>query len=250
MRLRLEVVDVAQNGRVDTAVVYRLQPANLHRPPPFLTFADRELLERLSRNAPDWLQASAGILPDSPELDWLRRLLETGSAKREYLLVMLQELVEEGRVILVFSQFRRMLEWIARDLVAAGIEHLMLTGCTRDRQAVIDGFQQGAGQVFRISLKAGGTGLNLTRADTVIFYDPWWNDAAESQATDRAYRIGQTQPVFVYRLLAEDTVEERVHALQARKRGQLEAVYTAAEQESERLRPTQHELLELLGVKG
>jgi superfamily II DNA or RNA helicase len=183
-----------------------------------------------------------------PRLVDAERYRETGSAKREYLLWMLQELVEEGRVILVFSQFRRMLELIAGDLIEAGIEHRMLTGRTRDRQAVIDGFQNGAGQVFLISLKAGGTGLNLTRADTVIHYDPWWNDAAESQATDRAYRIGQTQPVFVYRLLAEDTVEERVHALQARKRGQLEAVYTAAEQQSERLRLTQRELLKLLEV--
>lgn len=185
-----------------------------------------------------------------PRLVDAERYRETGSAKREYLLSMLQELVDEGRVILVFSQFRRMLEWIVGDLAEAGIEHLMLTGRTRNRQAVIDGFQQGTGQVFLISLKAGGTGLNLTRADTVIHYDPWWNDAAESQATDRVYRIGQTQPVFVYRLLAEDTVEERVHALQARKRGQLEAVYTAAEQESERLRLTQRELLDLLEEAG
>lgn len=183
-----------------------------------------------------------------PRLVDAGRYREKGSAKREHLLAMLQELVEEGRVILVFSQFRRMLELIAGDLTEAGIEYLMLTGRTRDRQAVIDRFQQGVGQVFLISLKAGGTGLNLTRADTVIHYDPWWNDAAESQATDRAYRIGQTQPVFVYRLLAEDTVEERVHALQARKRGQMEAVYNAAEQESERLRLTHCELLELLEV--
>jgi len=183
-----------------------------------------------------------------PRLVDAERYRETGSAKREYLLSMLQELVEEGRVTLVFSQFRRMLEWIASDLDQAGIAYSMLTGRTRDRQAVIDRFQQGTDPVFLISLKAGGTGLNLTRADTVIHFDPWWNEAAENQATDRAYRIGQTQPVFVYRLLAEDTVEERVHALQERKRGQLEAVYTAAEQESERLRLTQRELLGLLQV--
>lgn len=181
-----------------------------------------------------------------PRLLDSERYRDTGSAKREHLLSMVRELVEEGRVILVFSQFRRMLEWISRDLIEAGIEHRMLTGRTHDRQTVIDAFQQGAGQVFLISLKAGGTGLNLTRADTVIHFDPWWNDAAESQATDRAYRIGQTQPVFVYRLLAEDTVEERVHALQVHKRGQLEAVYMAAEQESERLRLTHSDLLGLL----
>jgi superfamily II DNA or RNA helicase len=226
--------------------------------------AQRELYELLRQRSVAQLHAAGQTGPErlnvlnallqlrqvccDPRLVDAERYRETGSAKREYLLSMLRELVEEGRVILVFSQFRRMLELIARDLAEAGIEHSMLTGRTRDRQAVIDRFQQGSGRVFLISLKAGGTGLNLTRADTVIHYDPWWNDAAESQATDRAYRIGQTQPVFVYRLLAEDTVEERVHALQAHKRGQLEAVYTAAEQEGERLRLTQGELLELLEV--
>jgi SNF2 family DNA or RNA helicase len=93
-----------------------------------------------------------------------------------------------------------------------------LTGATADRQAAVDTFQGGKAEVFLISLKAGGTGLTLTRADTVIHYDPWWNPAAQAQATDRAYRIGQTRPVFVYRLIAAGSVEERMLRLQQRKR--------------------------------
>ena len=251
--LRRTKREVASDLPAKTAVTVRLP----------LEGAQRELYELLRQRSLEHLHGARGEHgPDrlnvlnallqlrqvccDPRLLDAERYRDTGSAKREHLLSMVRELVEEGRVILVFSQFRRMLEWISRDLIQAGIEHRLLTGRTLDRQTVIDSFQQGAGQVFLISLKAGGTGLNLTRADTVIHYDPWWNDAAESQATDRAYRIGQTQPVFVYRLLAEDTVEERVHALQVHKRGQLEAVYTAAEQESERLRLTHSELLRLL----
>ena len=94
----------------------------------------------------------------------------------------------------------------------------MLTGQTRDRQRVVDAFEEGRADVFLISLKAGGTGLNLTSADTVIHYDPWWNPAAQAQATDRAYRIGQTRPVFVHNLYVAGSVEERVMALQQRKR--------------------------------
>jgi SNF2 family DNA or RNA helicase len=93
-----------------------------------------------------------------------------------------------------------------------------LTGQTREREKVVAAFQRGEAPVFLISLKAGGTGLNLTAADVVIHYDPWWNPAAEDQATDRAYRIGQTQPVFGYRLIAAGTVEEKIQTLQARKR--------------------------------
>ena len=93
----------------------------------------------------------------------------------------------------------------------------MLTGDTTDRAAPIAAFQGGAVDVFLISLKAGGVGLNLTAADTVIHYDPWWNPASEHQATDRAWRIGQTQPVFVYKLIAQGTVEEKIQAMQKRK---------------------------------
>lgn len=151
------------------------------------------------------------------------------SAKRQRCIEMLQELVEEGRSILVFSQFTRMLDLLGQDLQAAGIPYLLLTGQTTARGEIVEKFQQGAAPVFLISLKAGGAGLNLTAADTVIHYDPWWNSAAEQQATDRAHRIGQEKPVFVYRLLTQDTVEEKINALQQSKRLLLESVYAAAE---------------------
>jgi SNF2 family DNA or RNA helicase len=139
------------------------------------------------------------------------------SAKLERLLEMLDNLVAARRRVLVFSQFTSMLELIQQSLTERGIEHLLLTGQTRERAEVVSKFQDGDAPVFLISLKAGGVGLNLTAADTVIHYDPWWNPAAEDQATDRAYRIGQDKPVFVYKLICSGTVEERIRALQGRK---------------------------------
>jgi SNF2 family DNA or RNA helicase len=147
------------------------------------------------------------------------------SAKREMLGQLLPDLVEEGRRILVFSQFVSMLNLIEKDLEAMGIRFVKLTGQTRDRQAVVERFQTGQVPVFLISLKAGGVGLNLTAADTVIHYDPWWNPAVEDQATDRAHRIGQDQNVFVYRLLTEQTVEQKVFELQQSKRGLVESLF-------------------------
>jgi SNF2 family DNA or RNA helicase len=132
--------------------------------------------------------------------------------------------VPAGRKLLVFSQFTSMLQIIEAELSARKIRHVMLTGATRNRQALVDEFQAGLAPVFLISLKAGGTGLNLTRADTVIHYDPWWNPAAQAQASDRAYRIGQDKPVFVYDLIVAGSVEERILALQARKRELAEGV--------------------------
>jgi superfamily II DNA or RNA helicase len=140
------------------------------------------------------------------------------SAKRAHLMQMLPELVQEGRRILLFSQFTSMLDLIRTDLDAAGLRHVSLTGDTKDRTTPVDRFQAGEADVFLISLKAGGTGLTLTAADTVIHYDPWWNPAVEDQATDRAHRIGQDKPVFVYRLVADGTVEDRMLDLQTRKR--------------------------------
>ncbi len=140
------------------------------------------------------------------------------SAKLSLLMELLPEMVVEGRRILLFSQFVRMLNLIEVELVRRKIDFVKLTGQTRDRQKVIEAFQQGRVPVFLISLRAGGVGLNLTEADTVIHYDPWWNPAVEDQATDRAHRIGQDRKVFVYRLLTEDTIEERVQRLQASKR--------------------------------
>ena len=142
----------------------------------------------------------------------------TASAKTELALSMLEELVDEGKKILLFSQFTEMLALIERELEKREMSWVKLTGRTRNRDEVIDAFQHGEVPIFLISLKAGGTGLNLTAADTVIHYDPWWNPAVENQASDRAHRIGQDKPVFVYKLVASDTVEQKIMAMQAHKR--------------------------------
>jgi len=141
------------------------------------------------------------------------------SAKLELLLQMLPGLVADGRRVLVFSQFTEMLALVAQALASIGMAHLVLTGETppAQRGAVVRQFQAKTVPVMLVSLKAGGVGLNLTAADTVIHYDPWWNPAVEMQATARAHRIGQDQPVFVYKLVAEGSIEERMLALQARK---------------------------------
>jgi SNF2 family DNA or RNA helicase len=147
-----------------------------------------------------------------------------GSAKLDLLLEMIETGLAEGRRILVFSSFARMLAVISESLLGKGIGHVTLTGQTADRQKPIDAFQNGRADVFLISLKAGGTGLNLTSADTVIHYDPWWNPAAQAQATDRAYRIGQTKPVFAYNLIVAGSVEDRMLALQRHKRRLADAI--------------------------
>lgn len=140
-----------------------------------------------------------------------------GSAKFEYLVDLLETFREEGHRVLVFSQFTSMLDLIEAHLIAKKVSYLKLTGATKDRQSLVERFQGGEGEVFLISLKAGGTGLTLTGADTVIHYDPWWNPAAENQATDRAYRIGQDKPVFVHKLICTSTVEERIQRMQEKK---------------------------------
>jgi len=141
------------------------------------------------------------------------------SAKLDTLMEMLEELLDEGRKVLLFSQFTSMLALIEEALKAKNISYVKLTGQTTDREIPIRHFQEGRVPLFLISLKAGGTGLNLTAADTVIHYDPWWNPAVEEQATARAHRIGQDKSVFVYKLLTQGTVEEKILALQNRKRG-------------------------------
>ncbi len=139
------------------------------------------------------------------------------SGKLASLMEMLEELLAEGRRVLLFSQFTSMLRLIEQELQQRHIAYAILTGETRDRRAPVQDFQSGQLQIFLISLKAGGVGLNLTAADTVIHYDPWWNPAAENQATDRAYRIGQEKPVFVYKLITRGTVEEKIQQLQQEK---------------------------------
>lgn len=153
--------------------------------------------------------------PQLLELESAKKV--TQSAKLEQLMHMLTEMLAEGRRILLFSQFTRMLTRIEAELKQRGLAWAKLTGQSRKRDAIIERFTSGEVPLFLISLKAGGVGLNLPQADTVIRYDPWWNPAAEQQATDRAHRIGQTQKVWVLKLVAQDTVEERILALQERK---------------------------------
>ncbi|MFZ4534762.1 DEAD/DEAH box helicase [Propionivibrio sp.] len=152
------------------------------------------------------------------------RLVKTVSAQRvkeraklELLMTMLPEQVEEGRRILLFSQFTSMLSLIETELKHAGLDYVILTGDTTDRETPVRRFQAGEVPIFLISLKAGGVGLNLTAADTVIHYDPWWNPAVENQATDRAHRLGQDKPVFVYKLIIAGSIEEKILVLQERK---------------------------------
>jgi len=146
------------------------------------------------------------------------------SAKFELLMDMLPALLAEGRRVLLFSQFTEMLKLVAHELDRRRITYVTLTGETRDRAEPVQRFQDGEVPLFLLSLKAGGVGLNLTTADTVIHYDPWWNPAAEAQASDRAHRIGQDKPVFVYRLITAGTVEERIEELKARKAELADAV--------------------------
>ena len=156
---------------------------------------------------------------------------EGGSGKLELLMELVGEQVESGHRILIFSQFTAMLGIIREQLTAAGIRSLYLDGNTppQDRLKPTEEFNQGDVPVFLISLRAGGYGLNLTAADTVIHYDPWWNPAVEDQATDRAHRIGQTRAVHVIRLIAHDTIEEKVSELQLRKKALIDLVVTPGE---------------------
>ncbi len=166
------------------------------------------------------------------------------SAKLRLLLDTLEEVVAEGHRALVFSQWTALLDRVEPLLAAAKMFFLRLDGSTRNRGAVVEKFQADDGPpVLLISLKAGGTGLNLTAADHVFLLDPWWNPATEDQAADRAHRIGQERPVLVHRLVSEDTVEERILALQARKRALADAALEGADQAG---RITRDDLLELL----
>ena len=161
--------------------------------------------------------------PSLVKLEQAKKVPE--SAKLDLLMSLVTPIVEEGRKILIFSQFTTMLKLIEARLKAANIEWVKLTGQTRDRNRPIKTFQEGDIPVFLISLKAGGTGLNLTAADTVIHYDPWWNPAVEDQASDRSHRIGQDKPVFVYKLVTEGTVEEKIQELKEKKKSIAASLY-------------------------
>ncbi|MBB1292232.1 DEAD/DEAH box helicase [Pseudoalteromonas sp. SR41-4] len=148
------------------------------------------------------------------------------SAKLDWLSSHLPVMLSEGRHIIIFSQFTSALDIIAQQLASLEINFSLLTGQTRHRDKVIEEFTSGKTSVFLISLKAGGTGLNLTQADTVIHFDPWWNPAVEKQATDRAYRIGQTNPVFVYKLIMANSIEQKVFKMQQHKQALVDALFT------------------------
>ena len=154
--------------------------------------------------------------------------------------------IDSGHRMLLFSQFTSMLALLEEDLKREGIEYYKITGSTpkRERLSLVRRFNEGTIPVFLISLKAGGTGLNLTGADVVIHYDPWWNLAAQNQATDRAHRIGQTKKVSVYRLIIKDSIEEKILKLQESKKDLADAIL---EGESQSLMSmSSDELLELL----
>ncbi len=171
-----------------------------------------EILTRLRQAS-----CHAGLLPGGDPF--------AASGKLDLLLEHLEAIVDEGHAALVFSQWTSLLDRVEPRLDDASIPFLRLDGSTRNRAEVVDRFQDRNGPpVFLISLKAGGTGLNLTRADHVVHLDPWWNPAVERQATDRAHRIGQERPVFAYKLVSEGTVEERILSLQARKMALADAV--------------------------
>jgi SNF2 family DNA or RNA helicase len=176
----------------------------------FQVFRSLTLLRQLSLHA--------GLVDESK--------LDVNSAKVDFLVEQLPELVAEGHSALVFSQFTGFLDILRAHLDSIGVSYSYLDGSLsrRQRDAAIRSFTAGTTQVFLISLKAGGFGLNLTEADYCFVCDPWWNPAAEAQAIDRTHRIGQTRPVTVYRLVSQGTIEEKVVALQERKRGLFTAV--------------------------
>jgi superfamily II DNA or RNA helicase len=180
--------------------------------------------------------------PQLLKLEAAQKLAE--SAKTAYLMEdLLPELIDEGHRILIFSQFTQMLAIIEEQLKEARIPFVKLTGDTKDRETPMRRFQAGEVPVFLISLKAGGSGLNLTTADTVIHYDPWWNPAAEAQASDRAHRIGQTKPVFIHKLICQGTIEERIVGMQKTKAALIEGLLSGR---TEKLRLTQDDIQRLL----
>jgi len=162
--------------------------------------------------------------PSLLKIDTKQKIKE--SAKLDLLEDILEDLIEEDRKILIFSQFVEMLNLIENEVVnKKDYKYMKLTGQTRNREKIIDEFKNNPDiKIFLISLKAGGVGLNLTEADTVIIYDPWWNPFVENQAVDRTYRIGQDKPVFVYKLIVENSIEEKILKLQEKKK-QLQEIY-------------------------
>jgi superfamily II DNA or RNA helicase len=192
-----------------------------------------EVLLRLRQAA-----CHSSLVPGGPE--------DASSSKLELLIMRLEEARDDGHRALVFSQWTKLLDRIEPELEAAGIGFERLDGSTRDRGGVVGRFQSGSAPVMLVSLRAGGVGLNLTAADHVFLMDPWWNPAVEDQAADRAHRIGQTRPVVVHRLIAQDTVEERILDLHASKRALAQAALGDATSEGSASGLTRDDLLALL----
>jgi hypothetical protein len=171
------------------------------------------------------------------------------SAKLSHLMEVLPKMLAEGRRILLFSQFTSMLSLIETELSKHDLTWVKLTGSSKNRDSIVERFTSGEVPLFLISLKAGGVGLNLPQADTVIHYDPWWNPAVENQATDRAHRIGQTQSVWVIKLVAQDTIEERILSMQERKAALAQNLYSDSLARKQPLF-TESDLAELLKPLG
>jgi SNF2 family DNA or RNA helicase len=195
-----------------------------------LTGAQRELYEKLHRESRKKLESFASRQKGQARIAMLTALLRlrqaccdlrlldaagpSGSAKVDLMLELLEEAIDGGHRVLIFSQFVSMLKILRHELESRDIRFCYLDGATKERAEEVDRFQNsGEIPVFLISLKAGGVGLNLSGADTVVHFDPWWNPAVEDQATDRAFRIGQRKNVFVHKFVGIGTVEERIDAM-------------------------------------
>jgi len=246
--LRRMKSDVLKELPPKTENVYRIELKEEQRKLYLAAVVDAR--EKLQAAKPEDKMAVFAVLMRLREICCDPRLIadnwEGGSAKLDACAELVSSAVEGGHRILLFSQFTSMLELLAKRLDAEGISHFTLQGSTPKpvRAELVRRFNGGEVSVFLISLRAGGTGLNLTAADIVIHYDPWWNVAAQNQATDRAYRIGQQNPVQVYKLIAQDTIEEKIVELQQAKQSLADTVTGTADGAILSMRPD--ELLQLL----
>ena len=246
--LRRMKSDVLKELPPKTENVYRIELEEEQRKLYLAAVVDAR--EKLQAVKPEDKMAVFAVLMRLREICCDPRLIadnwEGGSAKLDACAELVSSAVEGGHRILLFSQFTSMLELLAKRLDAEGISHFTLQGSTPKpvRAELVRRFNGGEVSVFLISLRAGGTGLNLTAADIVIHYDPWWNVAAQNQATDRAYRIGQQNPVQVYKLIAQDTIEEKIVELQQAKQSLADTVTGTADGAILSMRPD--ELLQLL----
>ena len=250
--LRRMKSDVLKELPPKTENVYRIELEEEQRKLYLAAVVDAR--EKLQAAKPEDKMAVFAVLMRLREICCDPRLIadnwEGGSAKLDACAELVSSAVEGGHRILLFSQFTSMLELLAKRLDAEGISHFTLQGSTPKpvRAELVRRFNGGEVSVFLISLRAGGTGLNLTAADIVIHYDPWWNVAAQNQATDRAYRIGQQNPVQVYKLIAQDTIEEKIVELQQAKQSLADTVTGTADGAILSMRPD--ELLQLMGEEA